>query len=225
MIKTIRVTGKGQIKVKPDVTRITLTLTGCYPEYGQTIQKSSEETEELKRTLLPCGFEQSELKTLRFDVDTKYESYTERNKYKERFVGYDYTHVLKIEFASDHDRLGKILFALAHCSVQPEFLISYTVGDPEAAKNEVLGKAITDAQAKAVVLAQAAGVALKKIQSIDYSWGEMEFEVRPMQGVCMGPSSMVEKPTYRMDIEPDDISVSDTVTVVWEITGITDNLA
>ena len=32
-MRTIRVTGKGQIKVKPDITRITMTLIG---EYGGT---------------------------------------------------------------------------------------------------------------------------------------------------------------------------------------------
>lgn len=29
-MRTIRVTGKGQIKVKPDMTRITITLEGMY---------------------------------------------------------------------------------------------------------------------------------------------------------------------------------------------------
>ncbi len=38
-------------------------------------------------------------------------------------------------------------------------------------KSELLGKAVTDAKEKASVLTQAAGVTLKDIQSIDYSWG------------------------------------------------------
>ena len=77
---------------------------------------------------------------------------------------------MKVEFESDHDRLGKVLYALAHCPVQPEFRLSFTVKDPEAAKNELLGKAVTDAKTKAAVLTRTAGVALKDIQSIDYSW-------------------------------------------------------
>ena len=31
-MRTIRVTGKGQIKVKPDTTRIAMSLEGIYPE-------------------------------------------------------------------------------------------------------------------------------------------------------------------------------------------------
>ena len=31
-MRTIRVTGKGQIKLKPDMTRIVITMEGTYPE-------------------------------------------------------------------------------------------------------------------------------------------------------------------------------------------------
>ena len=37
-MRTIRVTGKGQIKVKPDITRITMTLTGVFKEYSETLR-------------------------------------------------------------------------------------------------------------------------------------------------------------------------------------------
>ena len=219
-MRTIRVTGKGQIKVKPDMTRITMTVEGLYKEYGETLRRSSEDTEALKDVLSGFGFERSDLKTLSFSVDTEYESYKDRDgSYKQRFVGYKFNHMMKVEFPSDNDRLGKVLYALAHCPVRPEFRISYTVKDPEATKNLLLGKAVTDAKEKANVLTQAGGVKLKDIQSIDYSWGEIDFEYRPMRGdvlmeCCEAP--MMAK-SYALDIEPDDIEVSDTVTVVWDI--------
>ncbi len=218
-MRTIRVTGKGQIKVKPDMTRITMTLTGLYREYGETLRRSSEETEALKDVLSEFGFDRSDLKTLSFNVDTEYESYRDRNNdYKQRFAGYRFNHILKVEFASDNDRLGKLLYALANCKVKPEFRISYTVKDPEATKNLLLGKAVTDAREKAAVLTQAGDVSLKDIQSIDYSWGEIDFEYRPMRGAVL--TECCEAPmakSYDLNIEPDDIEVSDTVTVVWEI--------
>lgn len=218
-MRTIRVTGKGQIKVKPDMIRITMTLTDLYKEYGEALHHSSEDTEVLKDVLTEFGFERSDLKTLSFNVDTEYESYRDRNNdYKQKFVGYRYNHILKVEFESDNDRLGKILYALANCKVKPEFRISYTVKDPEESKNLLLGKAVTDARDKAFVLTQAGGIRLKDIQSIDYSWGEIDFEYRPMRGdvlmeCCEAPTAK----SYSLDIEPDDINVSDTVTVVWEI--------
>jgi len=220
-MRTIRVTGKGQIKVKPDMTRITLSLEGIFPEYGETLRRSSEDTERLKDLLAGFGFERSDLKTLNFSVDTEYESCKDKGTYKQRFVGYKFHHLMKVEFDSDNDRLGRVLYALANCPVKPEFRLSYTVKDPEAAKNELLGKAVTDAKEKASVLTQAAGVSLKDIQSIDYSWGQINFEVQPMNRMLMAEECrapvMDGAGSYDMDIEPDDIEVSDTVTVLWEI--------
>lgn len=219
-MRTIRITGKGLIKVHPDMTRITITLEGLYKDYAETLRRSGQDTDKLKGILSAFGFERTDLKTLNFNVDTEYESYNENGTYKQRFVGYRYRHQLKLEFESDNARLGKILYALANCPLHPEFRLGYTVKDPEAAKNELLGKAVTDAKEKAGVLTAAAGVTLGDIQSIDYSWGEIDFEVRPMNRTLMGEKCMAS-PTaagsYDLDIEPDDIEVSDTVTVVWEI--------
>lgn len=219
-MRTIRVTGKGQIKVKPDMTRITITLDGMYPDYAETLRHSSEDTNSLKDVLAAFGFERTDLKTLSFNVDTEYESYRENDTYKQRFVGYRFRHLLKVEFDSDNERLGKILCALGNCDLNPEFRISYTVKDPEAAKNELLGKSVKDAKEMAAVLTSAGGVTLKDIQSIDYSWGEIEFEVSPMNRLmkaCAPVPDACEDACYDMDIEPDDIEIADTVTVVWEI--------
>lgn len=221
-MRTIRITGKGKIKVRPDMTRITMTLTGIYPEYSEALRHSSQDTDCIKEILAGFGFERPDLKTLSFNVDTEYENYKEENIFKKRLVGYKFTHRMKLEFESDHDRLGKILYALSHCPVHSEFKVSYTVKDQEAAKNELLGKAVADAKEKAAVLTRAAGVGLKEIQSIDYSWGEINFEVQPVSRAMMSDFEeedrmMPRGAGYDLDIEPDDIEVSDSVTVVWEI--------
>ena len=217
-MRTIRVTGKGQLKVHPDMTRITISLEGMHPEYGETLKRSSEDTEQLKDLLAPFGFEKTDLKTLSFNVEPEHESYKEKGAYKYRLIGYKFIHVMKVEFESDNKRLGKILYALAKCPLHPEFRLSYTVKDPEAAKNELLGKAVQDAMAKAGVLVGAAGLKLGEIQSVDYSWGEINFECRPMdRELKLCEYAIPGSDSYDMDIEPDDIEVQDTVTVVWEI--------
>ncbi len=220
-MRTIRVTGKGQIKVRPDTTRITLTLTGLCPEYGEALRRSTDETEQVRTLLAGFGFGRSDLKTLSFRVDTEYESCKDKKgAYTQRFAGYRFNHAMKVEFASDNERLGRILYALARCPARPEFRLGYTVGDPEAVKNELLGKAVSDSARKAAVMAKAAGVALKAVQSIDYSWGQIDIDVYPVR-TPMAMYSLAdcanEEARFDVDIEPDDVELSDTVTVVWEI--------
>lgn len=213
-MRTIRVTGKGNLKVKPDTTRLMITLNGVYPEYAETINRSTAETEALRELLVEVGFKSSAMKTLSFDVDTEFENYRdENNDYKRRFIGYKFTHTLKVDFPSDNELLGKTLFTLSRSNLAPEFRISYTIADPEAVKNELIGKAVEDAMKKAEVLAKAARLTLGSIQTVDYSWGEINMEVHPMDDMLMSPCAG----PCEMDIEPDDIDVSDTVTVVWEI--------
>ena len=50
VMRTIRITGKGQIEVHPDMTRITITLEETYREYSDTMHHSAADTEKIGRT-------------------------------------------------------------------------------------------------------------------------------------------------------------------------------
>lgn len=220
MERTIRVTGKGKIAVKPDTIRLMITQASVEKNYEGAIKKSAEQKENLSSALQKLGFEKEALKTLYFNVDTEYESYQAKDKsWKQRLKGYRFSHRMKLEFPSDNVMLGKVLIAISHCPGEPEFTIQYTIADPEAAKNELLFKAVEDSKAKAEVLSRAAGVTLKDIINIDYSWGEIDFVTRPVNELMMCKRSVDAECDEEMafDIEADDINVTDTVTVVWEI--------
>lgn len=219
MERTIRVTGKGKISVKPDTIRLRISMEDTFREYDDALRHSTDSAELLKGMFEGLGYDRKALKTVLFNINTEYESYQDRDKsWKRRFKGYKYTHRMKLEFPAENKRLGKILYALAHCPVSPEFSIEYTVADPEAAKNELLGEAVKDSMAKAGILAAAANVKLGNIINIDYSWGEVDFVSRPLEELSLRCCEDVCEPTsYNMDIEPDNIDMSDTVTVVWNI--------
>jgi len=179
-MRVIKGTGKGVLKVPPDTTRLTISLEGIYPEYTDALQHLTEDTEHLKDVLETLNFPRKDLKTLSFNINTKYESYKDENgNYQQRFQGYQFSHIMKLEFSNDNDLLGRTLYAVAHSNLKPKIRISYTVKDTEAAKQELLKNAVRDATAKAQVLAQAAGVSLGEIQSIDYSWGKIDLEYKP----------------------------------------------
>lgn len=215
MGREIRITGTGSIKVRPDMTRVTMTISDIDKQYDKALAASSENSERLREIVSGLGFSASDLKTVSFDVKVENVGYRDRNdNWKERFVGYRVNHCLKVEFESDNQLLGKLLGAVAACSANPQFKINFFVKDNEGAKNLLLGNAIKDAKQKASVLAEASGVVLKEIQRIDYSWGEVRFESRE-ELFDSAPSGATE--SLRFDIEPDDISTSDSVTVVWEI--------
>lgn len=219
MDKTLKITGKGKISVKPDIIRLNMTIEESYKEYEVTLSQSSEVTKILKELFVSLGFKKDDLKSRSFDIDTKYESYKAKDQsWKKRLVGYTYTHHMLIEFGADNKKLGKILYALAHSVITPEISIEYTVSDPEKYKDELLKNAIEDSKHKAKVLAHAANVELGDIVSIDYSWGEINFVSEPIQNFVFASAENTRDRTgYDIDIEADDIDVADTVTVIWDI--------
>ena len=221
MERTVKVTGKGKLLLKPDTVRLRIDLVDQNHEYDETIRKSTEHSQEVREAFTEFGFDGSDLKTLSFRVDTEYESYQDKKdkSWKQRFIGYKAVHTLKIEFPTEKDILGKVLYMVARLSGKPEFHVEYTVKDAAKAKNDLLREAVRDSRNKAEILTEAAGVQLGEIISIDYSWGQIDLVTRPMSRIAepeMAYNSVMED-SYDMDIEPDDISVEDTVTVIWSI--------
>jgi len=217
-MRTITVTGKGQVSVKPDTIKLRITTEGTYYEYEDTIRISADQTRILKETLASAGLDPADLKTTSFDINTAYESYKDKEgNYKSRFVGYKFSHRTYIKFENDNKILGRVLYAISKCPIDISFDINYTVSNPEDAKNEMLKNAIADAKAKAKILAEAAEVELGQIEDISYSWSELHFTSSPIDNFVMEPKMIAAPDAYDIDIEADDIDLSDTVTVVWEI--------
>jgi hypothetical protein len=218
-MKTIRITGRGQIRVTPDKTRIMIALNDVCEEYAQALEKASKERATLQEVLRGFGFADSDLKTLNFNVDPEYEGYQEDGIWKQKFKGYRYYHQLKLEFPSDNDKLGKVLYAMAASGLTPEFSIGFFASDPEAVRNELLADAVADAKAKAEALTAAAGVSLGEIQSIDYAKADLNLAVNTMRMPMMAKGMAAEEccDSYDMDVQPDDIELTDTVTILWEI--------
>ncbi len=218
MERTIKITGKGEIAVSPDRIRLSMNVKSVDPSYEQTVKKSAEDTKILRNAVKSAGLNPKELKTARFSVDTAYEEYTDQNgRWKRKFIGYEYRHALFITFPNDNKLLGKILYALANCPVDVEFSIAHTVENTKKVKNMVLEKAVEDAREKAEVLTKAAGVALQEIVTIDYSWHDIIVQESPMRMLADTDCLAAPGNSYDVDIEADDITVEETVTVIWKI--------
>ena len=218
MGRTMRVTGKGKLSVKPDTICLAIEAEGVFPDYEKTIKESADQTQVLRESLEKSGLSGKELKTKHFSIQAEYESYRDKNDdYKRRFVGYKFAHHTEIRFPNDNKQLGRTLYELSQCPVEVEFTISYTVSNPEDVKNELLKKAVEDSKTKAEILAKSAGVNLGEIERIDYSWGELQIVSQPIDQFMGQPMLFEAEASYDIDIEADAIDVDDTVTIEWEL--------
>jgi uncharacterized protein YggE len=219
-MKQIKVTGKGELSVAPTITEVILTIEGLEDEYYQALSKSADETNEIKAILLENGLKKEAVRTKSFDVRTKTKSVKDQyGNYHDKFLGYEYYHNISFKFKNDNELLGKILYSISKTKVNPEIRVKYLVENVEEAKNKILANAVKDSMSKASIIASAANVELADIDSIDYSWGTISFESDDYMLMNKYSTGLVEcrSSGFDIDINPEDIAMNDTVTVVWNI--------
>lgn len=218
MERSIRVKGQGKLMVAPDTIRFYIILENKNESYEEAMNQSNDQTKKLKNCLVKIGLDKEQVKTIHFNIEPLYDSFEDKDhNWVRRFEGYKVLHKFKVDIPNDSEWLGRILYALAHCSIHTEFSLCYTVKDIEACKDMLLKNAIADSMHKAEILTHASGTKLGSIITIDYSWDDIAFVSKPMgramESCMLTDTNAIEG--YDMDITPDYIEVSDTVTVIW----------
>ena len=216
MPRTITVTGVGSTRVSPDTTVITMVLRSLNKDYAKSVAESAEQLEAVKSALCAVGFRKEDIKTTSFNIITERESVRDENgNYTEKFKGYSCINNIKLEFDFDASRLSDVVATIASSLSDPQINIRFTVRDSESVKNALLTDAAENARKKAEILASASGVSLGLLLSVDYSFRDRELVSRTEYMMDNGVMAM--KASRSLDFTPDDISLSDSVTFVWEI--------
>ncbi len=219
MRRTITVKGIGKVSATPDYVVISMELKSQNMDYESAMDKAAQNIEKLKAALVKIGFDEKSIKTTRFNVRTDYEYIHRRNGEGEKvFTGYVVEHSLKLGFDFDPKMFAESLSAISLCLANPQLGISFTVKDPTAINEEMLRSATANAKHKAEILCEASGKELGELLSINYNWGELNIysDTRyDLDDKCLAPQ--IASKCSSIDIEPDDIDITDTATFVWEI--------
>ena len=215
MQRTIVVKGTGKVSLKPDRIELDLRMRALDKEYRASMEKGALYLSDLRDKLKEAGFNTDDLKTTNFNVERYSEYDSKKREY--RFVGYYTNHSLRLGFDFDTELLSKALDAVSNSVSDPETDIRFTVKDKESPKEELLRSAAADARKKAEILTEASGVKLGELVNINYDWGELNIYSRTVyEDRAFGGEPMLAK-SVAMDVVPDDIDLSDTVSFMWEI--------
>lgn len=217
MQRTITVKGIGKASAKPDTIVITISVDSRDKIYDKAMELAAENNDQLTEAFAMIGFQKELVKTTNFNVRAEYTSVKDRNgTFHQEFAGYVVTHGLRLQFDLDMKLLSSALSALSSCPAHPQITLSFTVKDVAALNEEMLRSACSNARCKAEILCESSGVSLGDLIAIDYNWGELDIYSHTRYDVaeeCLAAPMCAKS----VDIEPEDIDVSDTVTFVWEI--------
>jgi hypothetical protein len=207
--RTIRVRGSAKISGSPDWVTISFDIESREYDYAECMEQLARQTESLHEELLTVGLEKESLKTTQFNIHTNFEWINKRNVCK----GYLASHNLRVEFPFNKEYLNEVLKVLGRTQSQASFRISFEIKDPEPLRQQAIAEAVKNCRVKAKVLAEAAGVNLGELLQIDYSWSEVRFESR----MELSSEMVLCESAPAFDITPEDVDISDSVTVIWEV--------
>lgn len=217
LIRTLKVTGTANILVPVDTITIHITNSDTKKTYENSLNSSKAALIEFKKQLHLNGFNEKDLKTVNFNINTDYENYKDNNgNYKKRFLGYKYYQSMKLSFKLNDSKLTQVLTSLNTIKGNTEFYLDYKIEDTEKFKNKLLIKAIENTKNKAEILANTSGVTLEKIINIDYSFNETNNFISPFRGENKILGAKMSSDSL-LNINPEDLKFKDTVTITWEI--------
>lgn len=173
---------------------------------------------DLKLSLKDYGFNEDDLKTVSYDINQRYGHVKKgiiNKEYQQKFLGFMVEHDLKLEFDLDNSKITKLVNCLKKFSDELEFRLVFSVKDKEGMKKELLINATENARFHAEILAEASSAKLGDLLKIDYGWVDVNFESNT--DICHAMRLGSEVDYSMMDINPEEIEITDNVTFVWEL--------
>jgi uncharacterized protein YggE len=212
MERRLQITGKGNIAVTPDLVILAFSAKAFASEYAAAIQALNDQVEALREIIESKGIPRQGLKTKDFGIRKETSWNKKLDKYE--FIGYEARHRLELELPLSNELVNALLLAIASSLDELEFQISFGVRDSKAHQRALVKDALAEAQELSILIADTTRVALKEILSIDYSFHELHIRSESYNYALTEPAAMT---AAAPDFNPDDIKLTEHVTVTWRI--------
>lgn len=203
----ITVSGTGSVEAAPDMATLTLGVTSQDAEAAAAVRANSEAVARVLSQLERLGIETRDIQTRDLSVSPVWSGRRPQQEEAPRITGFVATNRVFVR-VRDLGRLGEILDAVVSEGANDFGGLSFAVQEPEPLIAEARAKAVADATEKARQLAEAAGVTLGRVISIDEHGG-----AHPV----MRRAEMAMADAGRVPVAPGEISVELSVSMVFGI--------
>jgi hypothetical protein len=204
---TITVNGMGQVTGIPDIASITIGTTVDRKTVGEAQKENTRIMNDVITAIAGFGVEKKDIKTANYDISPRYD-YVDGTS---SIGGYVVSQSVMVKLR-DLTKIGDIVAAVGDKGANQVGGITFTIDQRDALENEARTKAFDEAKAKAQLLADAAGVKLRRIVSFSESTGGDPYPV-PMYKYAAADAMGGGSP----NIEAGSSDVISNVSVTYEI--------
>lgn len=202
----ITVTGEGRVDGAPDMATVSLGVTTEGETAAAALSANSAELAKVMDRLTGAGIAARDIQTSGLSLNPNWQQ-DSTGSTPPRIAGYVASNMVTLRVRA-LDGLGGVLDAAVQDGANTLNGVEFGLSEPGPALDEARRRAVTDAKARAALLAEAAGVALGPIASIQEGGGL----VAPVPMMRMAADMAGAPP-----IAAGEVTMTTSVTIVWEI--------
>ena len=207
-MRTISISGHGEVKTMPDLAIVTLGTLSQAETAKAALGENTKNMENLFAMLKAAGIAEKDMQTSNFSVGPRYD-YGNNNGQAPKLVGYDVTNSVTVIVHKIAD-LGAVLDKAVTAGSNQINGISFSVADQQASQDEARKMAVKDALRKAQLMTAAVGVGLGDVIQISEN-GSYAPQPVPMRAMAM--DSMAKA----VPVAAGEVGIGADVSVVWEL--------
>ncbi len=204
--RLITVTGEGSVAVAPDLAYVNLGVSHDAETADEALTAMSIGMRAVLGRLEAAGIAPADIQTGQLSLSPRYDSSSYDGTLK--MLGFTATTTVNVRIR-DMDKLGGVLDAVVEDGANQFGGITFDVTDPAAAMAEARRAAVADARAKAELFADAAGVTLGDLVTLNEHGGFMA--PAPMM------AARVAEDAGSVPIAAGEVSLQTSVTMVYAI--------
>ncbi|SRR5258708_4963468 len=186
--RTLTIQGQGRVSAIPDIATLSVEVSQDGAELDPILNQVRNEMTKVLGVVKGQGIDEKDVRTDTFQVHPKFEQ-DKRNNPKR--VGYTVANRISIK-VRDLKKTGKVLTAVLNAGATSVNGPDFEIDNPEATERLALAAATKDARAKAQAVADAAGVQLGQIITINPQTVSWPSPRRPMMMRAMAMPSAIE---------------------------------
>lgn len=205
-IRTLNVNGLGQVYLTPDIAYINIGVNTQGPSASDAVTTNKEQSNAVIEVIKDAGVDAKDIRTTNFSIWSN-PQYDDNGQISGTTYVVDNTVNVTMR---ELDNLGDLLDAAVSAGANSIYSIQFDVADKTAATKDARAKAVENAKLQAQELADAAGVSLDTIQTINF------FDSGPIP-YFEGKGGGAATQSAAVPIQPGQLAISVTVNITYSI--------
>jgi uncharacterized protein YggE len=208
-VRTLSVTGSGQAYLAPDIAYIYIGVHTEKQTAAEAVDENTAQTQKLIQAIQDFGIDAKDIRTTNFSIwpMDQFDPATGRPTGEKTYAVDNTVYVTVREL----DRLGDLLDTAVQAGANTVNSVQFDVADKDAALKEARVDAMKDAQTQAKELADAAGLTLGEVQSINFA--DNQYPIFDGKGGGGGAAAEAAA----VPIQPGQLTFTVTVNITYAI--------